>query len=200
MTPQEPHRRTDWLRELYGILLTAVVLCGLLGILGLAATLTGQPIETSAPSGAVLASDTLVAVGPGVTADGDVELRIEDPSGAQRALAAVAGLPTYLLTTTMLVLLARLVDGARKADPFTSTTAHRLRRLGWLLVVGGPAAAVTEFVARFALSNATTTEGASADFPVGGPALWCLAGVGLLALSEVIRRGQALRAELDTVV
>ncbi|SHN47678.1 DUF2975 domain-containing protein [Cryptosporangium aurantiacum] len=173
MAPRESLPRTDWLRQLHGLLLTGVVLSGLLGVLSMSAILIGQPIETSAPSGAVLVSDALVGADAGVTADGAIDLRI---------------------------LLSRLVGAAHRADPFTSATVRRLRTLGWLLVAGGPAASMIEFAARFALSGTATTGGASADLDLSTPALWFVAGVGLLATSEVIRRGQAMRAELDTVV
>jgi hypothetical protein len=49
-----------------------------------------------------------------------------------------------------------------------------------------------------ALSSARPRSYATLD--LGTPAAWFLAGSGMLAISEVVRHGQALRAELDAVV
>jgi uncharacterized membrane protein YhiD involved in acid resistance len=57
-----------------------------------------------------------------------------------------------------------------------------------------------EFLARFALTDTVSTVGPSASFDPGVLAVWALAGFGFLAIGEVVRRGQALRAELDEVV
>ncbi|MEU5940003.1 DUF2975 domain-containing protein [Micromonospora sp. NPDC047548] len=202
MKARESLRRADWLRELHGLLLVAVVVSGVVGVVGMIATLTGQPVDIEAPSGGVLRPDSLVNARAGavIDADASIYLRVEQPSGVQIGLATVAALPTYILATTMLVMLWRLVGEARRTDPFTAATARRLRTLGWLLIVGGPVAWLVEFLARFALSGTVATGGHQATLNLGVPAVWFLAGFGILAISEVVRRGQALRAELDEVV
>jgi hypothetical protein len=198
----ESLRRTDWLHELQGLLFVAVVVSGIVGIATAIATLAGQPFNIDVPSGDVLRPDAVVNTHPGATIDAQasISLRVEHPTGVQLGWATVAALPGYALTTTMLVLLWRLVALARRDDPFTAGTVSRLRALGWLLVVGGPAAWAAEFIARFALSETVTTGGPRATLDLGAPAVWFLAGFGMLAIGEVVRRGQALRAELDQVV
>jgi hypothetical protein len=202
MKVRETLRRADWLRELHGLLLVAVVVCGVVGVASMIATLTGQPLDIEVPSGGVLRPDSLVHANAGVVIDPDasIYLRVGHPSWFQLGLATLVTLPGYALTTTMLVLLWRLVGEARHTDPFSGATGRRLRTLGWLLIVGGPAAWVVEFVARFALSDTVSTVGPQATFDLGAPAVWFLAGFGILAISEVVRRGQVLRAELDEVV
>ena len=198
----ESLRRPDWLRELHGLLLVGVVVSGVIGVVSVIATLTGQPFDVEVPSGDVLRPDSLVNARAGVVLDADasVYLQVAHPTGGQLGLATVAAFPSYALTTAMLVLLWRLVGAARHTDPFTVATARRLRTLGWLLLVGGPAAWLVRFMAQFALSDTVTTVGPRATLDLGTPAVWFLAGFGILAIGEVVRRGQALRAELDEVV
>jgi hypothetical protein len=202
MKVRESLRRADWLRELHGLLFVGVVLTALVGVVSAIATLTGQPFSVGLLAEEVLRPDAVVNVADGVHADPNttVYLRITQPTGAQLALATAATLPTYALTTTMLVMLWRLVGAARRTDPFTWATVRRLRALGWLLVIGGPVAWVVEFGARFALSDTVTSRGPHATLDLFAPAVWGLVGFGMLAIGEVIRRGQALRTELDGVV
>jgi len=192
-------RRGDWLRELHGLLLVAVILSAVVGVATAVATLTGQPFDIRVPIGDVLRPDALADVRPGaaIHPDATIYLRVEHPTGTQRWLVTIATLPIYALTTVMLW---RLVGEERHTDPFTGVTARRLRILGWLLIIGGPVAWAAEFTARFALSDTVTTAGPHATLDPGTPAVWFLAGFGMLAISEVVRRGQALRTELDSVV
>lgn len=202
MKIRESLRRADWLTELHGLLLVAVVLSGVAGLVTVFATLTGVLLDVEVPGAGVLRPDALVNAGAGVAIapDASISLQVSDPSGVQLTLAAVSALPSFVLTTVMLVLLWRLVGEARRTDPFVGVTAGRLRTIGWLLVVGGPIAWVVEFMARFALSDTITATGPTATLDLGELGLWFLAGVGFLAIGEVVRRGQAIRAELDQVV
>ncbi len=110
-------------------------------------------------------------------------------------------MPTYLLATAMLVLLYRLVGAARRGDPlFSARTVGRLRTVGWLLLVGGPAASVLEFLARFALSGTAGSGGYHAELDPARAAIWMVTGFGMLAVGEIVRRGQVMRAELDEVI
>lgn len=195
-------QRPDWLRELHGLLLVGVLLTALAGFASAVTTLAGQPLSVGLPAEDVLRPDAVSHVGSGVHADPttDVFLRIEHPTGEQLTLATLAALPTYALTTAMLVMLWRLVGTARRTDPFTSATVGRLRALGWLLIIGGPVAWLVEFAARFSLSGTVSSRGPEATLDFFAPAVWFLVGLGMLAIGEVIRRGQALRTELDGLV
>jgi hypothetical protein len=142
----------------------------------------------------------LLFVGVHADPNTNVYLTIEHPTGAQLALATVATLPTYTLTTAMLVMLWRLVGAARRTDPFTWATVRRLRALGWLLIIGGPVAWLVELGARFSLSGTVSSRGPQAILDLFGPGVWFLVGLGMPAIGEVVRSGQALRTELDGVV
>ena len=148
MNVRESLRRADWLRELHGVLLVALVLTALYGVASAVAAGTGQPFSVGVPAEQVLRQNALVNVADGVAADpnSNVHLRIAHPTGTQLALAVLATLPTFALTTAMLVMLWRLVGAARRTDPFTFSTVRRLRALGWLLLLGGPAAWAVEVV------------------------------------------------------
>jgi hypothetical protein len=191
-------RRADWLRELHALLLAAVVVSGIVGLANALITLTGQPVSIPVRSGSVLPAGAV----PGVVIDGDADLflRVDHPTTGQLVLATLADLPGYLLVTAMLVLLWRLVGRARRDDPFTDGTARRLTVLGWLLIVGGPVVCTVEFLARFVLSGSVGDGRNAATLDVGAAAAWLLVGVGMLAIGQVVRRGQTLRAELDGVV
>jgi hypothetical protein len=194
--------RTDWLREVEGLLLAAVVISGLVGVVGAIATLVGQPIEVGVPSGDILKSDALLNVNAGVRIDQDsyLPLTIGEPSGGQLALSLLTQLPTYALTTTVLVLFWRTVRTARRTDPFTGAIVGRIRLLGALLVLGAPTAYGIQLAAEFMLSGTVSTGAFGAGLDATAPMIWIIAGFGLLAVGEIVQRGQVIRAELDGVV
>jgi len=191
----------SWLRELQVLLLVAVVATVAIGAASTIAILTGEPFPIGVPGAEVLRLNSVGTI-PGAVVDPDstIYVLVEDPTEDQVALALIAALPGYALTTTMLVLLWRLVAKARRTDTFTGATVRRLRTLGWLLIVGGPVAWLVEFAARFALSDTVATQGAGATLDLGTLGVWLLVGVGMLAISEVVHRGQTLQSELDEVV
>jgi hypothetical protein len=115
-------------------------------------------------------------------------------------LAGLTQLPGYALITTVLVLLWRQVVRVRRSGPFASGTSGRLMALGWLLTVGGPLSWAVEFVARFLLSDTLLTVGARASVDLAAPVMWALAGLGLLSIAQIVRSGESLRDELDTVI
>jgi hypothetical protein len=129
-----------------------------------------------------------------------LRLEVEHPSAAQVGLTILAELPRHLLILAVLVMLARSVGRARRDDPFRPGPASRIRGLGLLLVVGGPAVWVTECAARFSLSGTAGVGGSYLDLDFSAPVAWLLCGAGAFAAGEILRRGQALRTELDGVV
>jgi hypothetical protein len=196
MNFREALRRPDWLAELHGLLLLAVVASGIGVVAGLVATVSGQPLEVEvAADGAVWPHAPA-----GVSVATALQLEVRYPSAAQLAWAILAELPRHLLILTALVLLWRLVGRARRADPFRSGLAVRFRGLGLLLAVGGPVVWALECVARFALSDTVGVGGAYLDLDFSAPVTWLLCGVGAFATGEIVRRGQAMRTELDGVV
>lgn len=193
-------RRPDWLDELHGLLRFLVILTGIAGVVRTAAMLTRQPLDVEVDSAGMLRPDALVNAPPGVSISSDLRLHVADPTGVQVAWEMLSTLPSHALVTVALVLLWRLVGRARDGDPFTGGMVGGFRALGIVLVVGGPLVWVVEFIGRFALSATLPTGGPYAPLDFAVPAAWLLCGFGMFAVGEIIRRGRALRAELDGVV
>lgn len=99
--------------------------------------------------------------------------------------------------------LARLVASSRRDDPVTADNANRLRLLGVLLAIGGPAYAIGMWlVHRWLLATSELADEASV-----APLLWrdvpwwsVAAGLSLLVLAGVWRRGVAMRHDLAGLV
>lgn len=114
------------------------------------------------------------------------------------------GLAFTIATIPMLWLAGRLIDQARLGDPFTEEMVRGLRRLGSLVLVGGLASEVAEYVAGRVLLNLVLPNDdqlrtwASLD---QYPTLWWLIpGLVVLGFSEIVRHGVNLRSELDGVI
>ena len=122
---------------------------------------------------------------------------------AQRMLFAVShGVAFCLAVIPMLIMARRLIAGVLAADPFTLAVVRRLRMLGAVVLAGGLLSESTEYLtARGLLDSAVSGALRTRAQPDFHPSLWWLTpGLMLLAFAEVVRRGQALRDELDTVI
>jgi hypothetical protein len=138
------------------------------------------------------------SVGGMVDADSTVEVTIAEPSKHQAIAHAFTALPGLLVVLTMLMMLARIVRAARLADPFTGETVGRLRVLAASILIGGVAANMVETVAALNLALTVTPGSFAATWVF--PGQWLLLSFGFLAIAEVIKRGAAMRAELETVI
>jgi hypothetical protein len=118
---------------------------------------------------------------------------VADPTPGQRLLWIATSLPTPVVIAAILVQLLRIVRAARRSDPFTPATVQRLRVLAVVAIAGGYAASFLQILASAALSSGTVAAGSL-------PASWLLTGFGALAAAEVVNRGCALRAELESVI
>lgn len=192
-------RRPDWLKEFQAVLILGLVLAALLGGLGVAAVVAGDSVPVQLPATGVTGTvEYGLRDGSTVAADQQVRVEAADPGLGQRAGWLFTALPTYLVIVALLVLLLRIVVLARRTDPFTQATVRRVRVLGWVALVGGIAAYGAEALAQLYLVGSVTTDGIgiTTDLPLH----WFPIGFGLLALAEVVKRGCAMRAELDSVV
>ncbi|WIM92577.1 DUF2975 domain-containing protein [Actinoplanes oblitus] len=189
-------RRPDWLDELHGLLLVALVLTGIGTALGVVSILAGQPVE------AQVAVTGGSAAGPpaGVTFGSWIAVDIVHPSAAQKGWALVAMLPRQLLIVAALALLWRVVGRARRSDPFGPGIAPAFHRLGLVLVLGGPVVWIVDFVARTRLSDSAGVGGTYAVLDFVVPLAWGFCGFGAFAIGEILRRGRAMRVDLDGVV
>jgi hypothetical protein len=189
--------RADWLNELYVLLLVGLTLATAFTLVDLVSLAFDAPVyaQLDADRAGVTTGSGLR---DGVVVDGTVEVRLDHPTARQRALGALSHLPGVFVVVAMLAMLAQMVRHARRADPFTGSMVRRLRWLAATVLIGGTAAEAAEFVASVVLSDSLVTTGAAGTYVFTGQ--WLLVGVGFLALAEVVNRGTALRAELETVI
>lgn len=122
---------------------------------------------------------------------------------AQRMLYAVShGVAFSLAVIPMLIMARRLIAGVLTDGPFTLRVVRRLRVLGAVVLAGGGASELTEYVTARILLDSAVSAGlrtwARPDFHL--TLWWLMPGLILLALAEVVRRGQTLRDELDSVI
>lgn len=99
--------------------------------------------------------------------------------------------------------LARLVTAARDGDPFTGENVGRLRAIGWLVLVGGPAYVVGIWlVHRWLLATSELAGEASVSALGWRDVPWWSVGVGLsvLVLTAVWRHGVAMRRDVEGLV
>jgi len=126
-----------------------------------------------------------------------------DYSALQTLLYLISHHLVFLLVTIpMLVMARRVITRAIDGDPFTPEMVRRLRILGLVVLVGGALSELTEYVCATVLLHITVPADAL-DFSEPDVKItlwWVMPAFILLAVSEVVRRGVAMRAELDTVI
>jgi hypothetical protein len=107
-----------------------------------------------------------------------------------------------LVSIPMLILARRVVATAIHSDPFTPDMVRRLRVLGLAVLIGGALSEAAEYVCAQVLLRMVVPKQAlfSAEPDVRITLWWLLPAFILLAVAEVVRRGVAMRAELDTVI
>ena len=192
-------RRPDWLGELQAVLILGLVLIGGFGVLGLADTLRGGSLTVDVPASQVTgALEHDLREGATVAADQDLAVVIADPDLPQRLTAALTSVPSVLTVVAMLALLLRLVRHARRTDPFSHATVRQLLVLAVVAIGGGYLAFLVEALAALHLSGLVVADGVFAWVEI--PLHWFLIGFGLFAFAEVVRRGCAMRDELETVI
>ncbi len=180
-----------------GAMLVAVVAAVVAMVVG---TFTRSPLSFEIPAGAVAGlsgtGGDLVA-GAAIDPDGLVGVTVAEPTTAQSAWSALAALPTALTGLTVLALVLWLVLIARRGEAFSPRVVGTLRAVGIVAIVGGPATQLLTGLATSRLAGSVTGE---IDFAPTLTFDWLIAGVCALALAEVVRRGQAIREELDEVI
>ncbi len=195
----ESLRRPDWLKELQALLLLALVVVVAVGAWNLWDVVRSGELPVEARATAVSATlDHQLRDGASLADVQYLGVTVAEPSVTQRLVWALQAAPTYAVVVALLVLLLRIVWLARRDDPFTLATVRRLRVLAVVAMAGGWLGFIVEMIAGMHLSSTVFTNGVAA---AGRPPLyWFLVGFGLLAVAEVVRRGCALREELEAVV
>jgi hypothetical protein len=163
---------------------------------------TDVTVGATLPKARLLGLESVVpglVPGTTVSSSSEIAIAIRDPGPIEYGLALLQHLPTLAVYTTFFVLLLRSVRSAERSDPFGADHARRVRRLGWFLVIAALASALVEAVARGLLADRVLVQGRFAfdfDFPTGA----IVGGIGLLAVAEILRRGERLREDLEGVV
>ncbi|MBP0450985.1 DUF2975 domain-containing protein [Kitasatospora sp. RG8] len=206
MTLTERLRRADWLGEMQAALVLCLAGAGIAAALPVARAVLGddhvvvrlEADPAAGPAAGLTGGAGGLPGGAAIAPESVVEAHITDPSLHQRIAELLTTLPTLLLLAGVLALLLRIVRRARRGDPFTAATVQGLRVLGLLTALGGSAAGAAESLAALDLSSTVTPGAAFAVWEV--PAGWLLAGIGFLAVAEVLRRGVTMRDELAAVI
>ncbi|MFK3979439.1 DUF2975 domain-containing protein [Micromonospora sp. NPDC050397] len=195
-------RHPDWLAELQGLVALALTVQAGAVVFHIVTFASGGPVVAQVPVEAVTgvagASGGLRA---GAVVDGEVDVLVADPTPGQAAMYLLTTLPTLTLVAAVLALLWAALRRARRADPFTDGTVRRLRLIGWVAIVGGILTQAAQTVASLGLTARVTTDGGwSATLNLTRIVLFLLVGFGFLAIAEILKRGSAMRTELETVI
>jgi len=199
----EDSRFDKWLHRLR---VTATIVCTVALSLAVAvlviAFIPHSPVTAALPAKDVPGLDHVAGLAAGVTVDpaGTIAVKIAEPSVAQRLLYLVAVVPGLALVALIAWRMAKLLRTALASDPFTAQTVRALTALAKITAIGGIAVWAMSNIATWVLS-ATVLDAASTPQPREAAALAWL-GVALIfaAFGQLIARGVAMRAELDTVI
>jgi Protein of unknown function (DUF2975) len=130
-----------------------------------------------------------------------VTVTIDDARPAQLFLRLAITLLPGLLVVALLWQLWGLLRSARRGDPFTTANVWRLRRFGWLLLLGWPLVAYLTMALKGALADTLTspTDQTSGLFAldIGGALLF---GLAILVLAEVFAHGLRLREDVEGTI
>jgi hypothetical protein len=198
---REKVRKADWLGEMQVALVVGAAAIGVAIIAVVWSGIAGAPVVARVPAEVVTGVSGAAGglTGGGVIGDDSVvEVLVAEPGTRQAIAHALTALPGLLVALATLLMLERIVRGARAADPFTGATVRRLRVLAVGILVGGAVASVVQTVAALNLALSVTEGSFAVDWVI--PGQWLLLSFGLMAVAEVIRRGAAMRAELATVI
>lgn len=196
MGMRERLRRADWLGELNVVLMIGIALAGV----STARLMLSDTVYVDVPASHAIGEATTprLRAGAAVGSDNWLQVRIDDPTIGQVALGALRRVPELLLALLVLVLLRRIVSAARHGRAFTPPVSRLLSILGGVVVIGGLVVTILRGIADYALTDQVSTVGPAASLDLN--LAWLLTGFGFLAIGEVVRRGTAMRAELDEVI
>jgi hypothetical protein len=188
--------RSDWLWAIKVCLVVSLILMFLAVVVTVVlAALRGS---VTLPIDAATAGADRLPEGTNLSGDATVDVRLTSASWGQSILHALTQLPALAVVLAAFALLLRVVNDARRGDPFTRRTVRRLRAVGLILLVGGTASDAVQFLAVFMLAMTVPNGSHPAVYVFTGS--WIFMGVGTLAIAEVVGRGRAMRAELDGVI
>jgi hypothetical protein len=192
----------SWLRRLRGAA-TFVYIAGLCVAVALLVIgfIPGSPVTLELPAALLSGLEHVGGVVPGAHVDpgGTIAFTVTDPSLAQRMFYLATTLPGVLLVAEVARRMARLLRAGVERDPFTAETVQRLMTVARITAFGGVGVWAVSNLAIWALSSTVLSSG-TATRPHQSPLGWIAVGFIFAAFAELINRGLAMRAELDTVI
>ena len=187
-----------WLRATATFIFIAA-LCLAVALLVIA-FIPGSPVTQELPVAALTGSDQVGGVTAGVVdPSGWIPFTIQSPSLAQRLLYLMTVLPGLALIAEIARRMAHLLRAAQAIDPFTASTARPLVAVGKLTAFAGLGTWVLSQVAQGVLSW-TMLVSPVPYLPHQTPLGWLAVGLIFAAFGQILDRGVAMRAELDTVI
>ncbi len=198
----ENGRLDRWLPRLRGTATFVYIaaLCLAVALLVIA-FIPGSPVTLGLPTALLSGTGRVGGVVHGVVVDpaGEIVFKITDPSLAQRMLYMATTVPALLLVAEVARRMRNLLRAAQDSDPFTAQTARELTVVAKIIAFGGVGVWAVSSAAKWALS-ATMLESGAVVQPHDSPAGWLAVGLIFAAFAQLIARGVAMRAELDTVI
>ncbi|MDG4827263.1 DUF2975 domain-containing protein [Asanoa sp. WMMD1127] len=185
----------DWLRDLQLLIGASMVVFAGIIVFRLVSVFAGGAVC----AGIVGAPVDVAVTGlrPGAQAADTAAVCVESPSVSQVMLMLLHDGPALVAAGIAAALLYRIVRDARRHDPFTATTVRRLRQLAWFLLVAGVVVTSAANTSSGLLLHTMVERGTA---PNQAMWTWLFVAVGVGAVAEIVNRGVALRAELDTVI
>jgi hypothetical protein len=192
----------SWLRWLHATATFVFIaaLCLAVALLVIA-FIPGSPVIQELPAAALTGPNQVGGVTAGVTVDpsGWIPFTVKSPSVAQRLLYLMTVLPGLALIAEIARRMAKLLRAAQATDPFTASTARALIAVGKLTAFAGLGTWVLSQVAQGLLSW-TMMVSPVPFLPHQTPLGWIAVGLIFAAFGQILDRGVAMRAELDTVI
>ena len=194
-----------WLRRLRILATIAFVLalCGSVAFLVIA-FIPGSPVMLELPTPLLSGLGAIQGVVPGVVVDPDgyIAFSVNDPSLGQRLLNLATILPGQVLSAEIARRLARLLRAAEASDPFTTGTVRELTFIAKLTAFGGLGVWGLASAGMSVLSTTMVDSGSSLELVASRetPFWWLAIGFIFAAVAQLLARGVATRAELDTVI
>ncbi|WP_193612545.1 DUF2975 domain-containing protein [Nocardioides lijunqiniae] len=132
----------------------------------------------------------------------EVEICLSEPTRWQKTASALEPLGLLVFVLGSLLLVRRVIEGARRSGLFTEVTAARTRQLGWFLLVMTlvwpfVAAAGRGVVVEAAVRGGTWT---GQLFHPGISVSLVVVSLGVLSVARVLRRAVPMQDELDATV
>jgi hypothetical protein len=132
----------------------------------------------------------------------EVSAEVRDPTSKQMFLRSARDFGPVVLLAIGLWLLRGFLRSVMNGDPFGAPNVQRLRRIGFLLVLGAPAVELLNYSLRLSLFNDLPLDRVNgiseAGFSVPGGLM--LGGLGAFILAEVFAFGLQLREDVEGTV